>query len=245
MRNFKLVIAYDGSRYNGWQRQGNTSDTVQGKVEAVLGEMLGHRIEIDGSGRTDAGVHAVGQTASFAAETDMTAEEIMAYLNRYLPKDIAVTKAENAEPRFHARLSARGKIYTYRIWTQEYSNVFERKFMYELGKELDIEKMERSARIMTRRADFIGYSSLKRSKKSTVREVKSIDISRVGGEVRLTFTGDGFLYNMVRIMAGTIVEAGLGKRSPESAARPFETLDRADAGETLPAKGLTLVSVIY
>ncbi len=192
MRNFKLTVAYDGSRYNGWQRQGNTADTVQGKIEAVLGKMLGHKVEINASGRTDAGVHAIGQVASFPAETDMAAGEIMDYLNTYLPMDIAVTKVEDADPRFHARLCAKKKVYAYRIWTERYPNVFERSYMYELKEELDLEKMRHSAEIMTRKADFIGYSSLKRTKKSTVREVSEIGIERLGGEVRLTFAGNGF-----------------------------------------------------
>ena len=245
MKNFRLTIAYDGSRYNGWQRQGNTDDTVQEKLETVLSGIFGHKIEINGSGRTDAGTHALAQVASFKADTEMPPERLMEEINRYLPKDIAVTDVRLAEERFHARLNAKGKVYLYRIWTEGYPNVFERKYMYELGKKLNTAEMERAALLMCRTGDYIGYSSLKKSKKSTIRTVHSIGIEDTGKEVRLTFRGNGFLYNMVRIMAGTLVEVGLGKRSAESVILPFETLDRGDAGETLPAKGLTLVEVEY
>ncbi len=245
MKNFKLTIAYDGTRYNGWQKQGNTSNTIQGKIEGVLERMLGQSVEIHGSGRTDAGVHAAGQVASFKAETEKTPLEIMGELNAYLPMDIAVTAAEYAPERFHARLNAREKVYVYRIWTKPYPNVFERKYMYSLGIQPDIGAMERAGGAMTGTADFIGYSSLKKTKKSTVRTVRSIDISEAGGEIRMTFIGNGFLYNMVRIMAGTIVEVGLGRRDIESVRLPFATGSRADAGETLPACGLTLMKVIY
>ena len=245
MNNFKLTIAYDGSRYNGWQRQGNAENTVQGKIEAVLSELFGHKIEIHGSGRTDAGVHALAQTASFAADTELAAADIREYLNRYLPEDIAVTAAEEASDRFHARLNAVRKTYVYRLWTGDCPNVFERKYMCSVGSVPDIDAMRAAASAFLGRHDFIGFSSLKKSKKSTVRTIESIDISQNGDELRLTFTGNGFLYNMVRIMSGTLLEVGQGKRSAGAAALPLTTLDRADAGPTLPARGLTLVKVDY
>lgn len=245
MKNFRLTIAYDGSRYNGWQRQSSTGNTVQGKLETVLSGIFGHKIEIHGSGRTDAGTHALAQVASFKADTELTPEELMKELNLYLPQDIAVTDVRQEDERFHARLNAKGKVYLYRIRTEAYPDVFQRRYVYELGKKLDTARMERAAELMCVTADFIGYSSLKKTKKSTVRTVYSIDIEDTGTEVRLTFRGDGFLYNMVRIMAGTLVEVGLGKRTAESVTAPLESLDRSYAGETLPAKGLTLVDVEY
>lgn len=245
MNNYRLTVAYDGSRYSGWQRQGNTEGTVQGRIEAALGEIFGHKIEINGSGRTDAGAHARGQVASFKGDTVLSPEELLAEVNRRLPGDIAVTGLELAPERFHARLCVKGKTYIYRLWTERWPNVFERKFMYSLGEKPDTAAMERAAALLCRRADFIGYSSLKKSKKSTVRTVRSVQVLDLGSEVRLVFNGDGFLYNMVRIMSGTLVEVGLGRRSVESVLRPFETLDRADAGETLPACGLTLEEVEY
>lgn len=245
MNNFKLTIAYDGGRYNGWQRQKASPNTVQGKLEAVLGELFGHKIEINGSGRTDAGVHALAQVASFAAETSLTAAEIRAYLNRYLPDDIAVTEAEAAPPRFHARLNAVGKTYIYRLWTGDCPNVFERKYVFDAGPVPFVGEMRAAAAGLLGRHDFIGFSSLKKAKKSTVRELRAIAVDELGGEVRLTLTADGFLYNMARIISGTLLEVGRGERSAESAALPLTTLDRADAGPTLPACGLTLARVEY
>ena len=245
MSNFRLTIAYDGSRYNGWQRQGNTPNTVQGKIEAVLAQLFGHKIEVHGSGRTDAGVHALAQIASFHADTDLSAGDIRQYLNRYLPEDIAVTGAETAPERFHARLNAVRKTYVYRLWTRDYPNVFERKYMYTVDAAPDADRMREAAKLLLGRHDFIGYSSLKKTKKSTIRTIESIDITEHEGELRLTFTGDGFLYNMVRIISGTLLEVGLGEREPEVAALALKTLDRADAGLTLPARGLTLVNVEY
>ncbi len=236
---------YNGGRYNGWQRQGNTDNTVQEKLEAVLSSVIGHRVEIEGSGRTDRGVHAAGQVASFSAHTDVTPAMMMDAFCRWLPKDIAVVTVEQVPDRFHARLNAKGKVYVYRIWTEKYPNVFEGRFMYHLGKNLDLDNMRHAAALMERKADFIGYSSLKKTKKSTVRTVRGISVEKLGGEVRLTFEGDGFLYNMVRIMTGTLVEVGLGRREAESVTRPFDTLDRGDAGETMPPEGLTLMKVIY
>ncbi len=245
MTNFKLTIAYDGTRYNGWQRQGNTPNTVQGKLEAVLGELFGRKIEINGSGRTDAGVHALGQVASFAAETELSPEEVRAYLNRYLPQDIAVTAAEEAPERFHARLLARRKTYVYRLWIRDWPDVFGRRYTYSVGAVPDAEKMRLAARELTGRHDFFGYSSLKKTKKSTVRTLESVSVEETGDELRLVFTGDGFLYNMARIISGTLLEVGLGQRDIAGAARALVTLDRADAGPTLPACGLTLISVEY
>lgn len=245
MNNFKLTIAYDGSRYNGWQRQGNTENTIQGKIEDVLSRLLNHKTEIHGSGRTDRGVHAKGQTASFKAETSLSPEEIKAYLNEYLPEDIAVTEVEAVDERFHARLSAKGKVYVYRIWNREYPNVFERKYMLDVPEPLDVEKMRLSAKLLLGEHDFIGYSSLKKIKKSTVRRIDNIDITDNDGEICIYFKGNGFLYNMVRIISGTLVEVGLRKRKIETVEDALKSLSRSDAGETLPAKGLTLVKVEY
>ena len=158
MTNYKITVQYDGTRYNGWQRQGNTQNTVQGKLENVLSEMLGHRIEIHGSGRTDKGVHAAAQTASFKADTQMTTEEIRAYLNRYLPEDIGVTEVLKAEERFHARLCVKSKTYVYRIWNTDLPNVFGHRYMYTFAKAVDTDKMKRAAEQLLERHDFVGFS---------------------------------------------------------------------------------------
>lgn len=243
--NYRLILQYDGSRYDGWQRQGNTEKTVQGKIEEVLSRLLEEPVEIDGAGRTDAGVHALGQTANFHTERKLDPEELKAALNQFLPEDIGVLRAEEVPERFHSRLNARGKTYRYRVATGEEKNVFERKQIYPLDQPLDVDAMRRGAALMIGEKDFRGFSSMKKTKKSTVRRLESIEIREVSGEVRLEFTGNGFLYNMVRILTGTLLEIGMGKREPESVETIFREKDRNLAGFTAPARGLTLVEVFY
>ncbi len=245
MRNIKVVLQYDGSRYDGWQRQGNTENTIQGRLEAVLERMAGRPVEVHGAGRTDTGVHAWGQVANFRVEERFSPEKVKAYLNEYLPEDIAVIGAEEAGERFHSRLNAVGKLYRYRIWTGEKKPVFERKYLYGLGHELDVEAMERAAVLLVGTRDFKSFCANKRMKKSTVRTLRSIDFRQKGGELTLDFYGDGFLYHMVRILAGTLIEVGEGKRAPESVTEILEAKDRQAAGATAPAEGLCLVRVDY
>lgn len=244
-KNYKMVIQYDGTRYDGWQKQGNTDHTIQGKLEAVLGRMSGEEVEVDGSGRTDAGVHATGQVANAHIETEMTDVEIMEYLNRYLPEDIALISLEEAPERFHSRLNARGKIYTYWIETAPRSPVFQRKYIYGLGKRLNLQNMEKAAELLLGTYDFKSFCSNKNMKKSTVRTLKSISFQQHGSQIEVQVSGDGFLYNMVRILMGTLIEVGLGKRSPESMREVLDTKDRQAAGYTVPACGLFLTTVLY
>ena len=245
MKNYKITVAYDGTKYNGWQKQGNTKNTIQEKIENILERMTGHRVEIHGSGRTDKGVHAKGQMASFKIDTDFHDKELLEYLNRYLPEDISVLDICQVEERFHARLSAKRKTYVYRIWNSKVHNAFEHRFLYTVEDALDIEKMQKTAMNFLGEHDFLGFSSVKKTKKSTVRCVLRSQIEKHGDEIKFIVTADGFLYNMVRIMAGTILEAGLSKREPNSVFEVFETKDRSLAGDTLPGKGLTLLSVEY
>lgn len=246
MTNFKLVIQYDGSRYNGWQRLGNTGNTIQGKIERVLSEMAGHSVEIHGAGRTDAGVHAAGQAASFKIRTDKAPDEIRDYLNRYLPQDIGVLSCEHAQERFHARLNAKSKHYTYRLWCSSVPNVFERRYLTVWEGPLDVPRMQAAALLLCGTHDFRAFSSVnKRFKKSTVRTIDRIDVRQLGGEIRLDFHGDGFLYHMVRILTGTLVEIGAGKREERSILRALESRDRQDAGITMPPQGLILTKISY
>ncbi|MGN1031754.1 MAG: tRNA pseudouridine(38-40) synthase TruA [Butyricicoccaceae bacterium] len=246
MTNYKLTIAYDGSRYNGWQRQGNTQNTIQQKIEDILTRMAGHAIEIHGAGRTDAGVHAIAQIAHFKAALDCPPEEIQRSLNRYLPSDIAVTACEPASERFHARLNAVGKHYRYRIQNSSIPNVFERKYMVQDETPLDLDAMRRAAAFLCGTHDFRAFSSVnKRFKKSTVRTITRIDIERIGAEMRLDFYGNGFLYNMVRILTGTLLAVGKGTMSPTDIPVILDSLDRQSAGITMPPQGLTLVEVFY
>lgn len=245
MRNYKMTLAYDGSRYQGWQGQGNTPNTIQAKVEATLSRLTGETVSVHASGRTDAGVHASGQVVSFSLGRMLPCQELLADLNRYLPEDIGVLALEFAPSRFHARLSATGKTYVYRVWNSPLPDVFGRKYRYSLPQPLDLDAMEQAAALLIGRHDFRSFCGLTRFKKSTVRTVNSISVLREGSEVTLRFTGDGFLNRMVRILAGTLVEVGLGRRRPEEMAAILEARDRSAAGETLPAHGLALETVFY
>lgn len=245
LMNYKLTIQYDGSRYDGWQRQGNTDNTLQGRLEAVLSRLAGEPVEVHGAGRTDAGVHAEGQVASVKLPGTRAPAEVMAYLNRYLPEDIAVVAAEEAEERFHARLSAKGKVYRYSLRVGDVSDVFRRKYQYRVEGPLDVAAMERAAALLTGTHDFRAFCANKRYKKSTVRTVRAIELVRDGADLTLTYRGDGFLYNMVRILTGTLLEVGQGLRKAEEMPDILASLDRVNAGKTAPAQGLCLVKVEY
>lgn len=245
MRNYKLVVQYDGTRYNGWQSQENTSNTIQEKIENVLNKMTGKTVKIQGSGRTDAGVHAEAQIANVFMDTDMSTTEITSYLNSYLPEDIKVTEVTEASERFHSRLNAIGKVYLYKIDTNCKSDVFRRKYIYTLGKDLDLLAMKKAAELLCGTHDYKSFCSKASKKKSTLRTVTRIDIEKQGSEVWIYFEGSGFLHNMVRIMTGTLIEVGLGKRTPESMLDLLKEKDRKKSGETAPAQGLCLVRVLY
>lgn len=245
MRNFKLILQYEGTRYQGWQKQESTDNTIQGKLELLLSRMMGVKTEIHGSGRTDAGVHALGQVANFHADTQMSCKEIMEYMNRYLPDDIGVISVIEVPERFHSRLNATGKIYVYRILNSDIPHIFDRRYVYEYPERLDIEAMKRAASFLTGRHDFKAFTSTKKGKKSTVRTIESIAIARIEDEIRLTYQGDGFLYHMVRILTGTLLEVGAGEKKPEDVKEILESGLREKAGTLVPAKGLTLAAVRY
>lgn len=245
MRNFRLTLCYEGTRYRGWQRQGNTPDTLQARLEGLLGRMLGQEIELAGSGRTDAGVHARRQVCSFRAATDRSCEDLLRELRSYLPEDIGALALEEAEPRFHARLSCTGKTYLYRIWNSEAPCVFERRWVYPFPTALDTAAMERAAALLTGTHDFSAFCANKHMKKTAVRTLRQIEIRRAGEELQLRFTGDGFLYHMVRILVGTMLEVGTGMRNAEEMPAILEAKDRSQAGFTAPAQGLTLWEEYY
>ena len=243
--NVKLTIQYDGTRYDGWQRQGNTDNTLQGRLEGVLSRMVGKPVEIQGAGRTDAGVHARGQVASVHLPDGYTPQEIQDYLNHYLPEDVAVVAVEQVGERFHARLSATGKEYRYHIRMGTVPDVFARKYQYRVEEPLDIPAMERAAQLFTGKHDFRSFCGNRRFKKSTVREVFHIGVEVCGSDLTLIYRGDGFLYHMVRILTGTLLEVGLGERTPESMVDILEAKERTAAGKTAPAQGLVLQEVYY
>lgn len=245
MKNFRLVIQYDGTRYKGWQKQKNTADTIQQKFENVLFEMTGKKTEIFASGRTDAGVHAMAQVANFKTDADVTSAGVKAYLNKYLPQDVRIISAEETDLRFHSRLCATAKTYRYRVCFSK-PDVFLRKFVYyyEQNGKFDFFAAKQAAEKLCGTHDFLNFSSLGKTKKSTVRTVYSIDIEKTADGVDFILRGDGFLYNMVRIMCGTLLEVGFSKKSCDDIDRIFNE-NRSSAGVTLPACGLTLLSVEY
>ena len=240
MRNFRLCLCYDGSRYRGWQKQGNTGGTIQEKMEALLSRLLAQPVELAASGRTDAGVHARRQTCSFRADTALSCSELLALIRQHLPEDIGALSLSEAEPRFHARLSCREKSYVYFIWNSPAPNVFTRKYSYAWPEALDTAAMEQAAALLLGRHDFRSFCSVTKMKKSTVRELRDISITRQGPMLCLRFTGSGFLYNMVRILVGTLLEVGSGQRGPGDMPRVLEARDRQAAGFTAPAQGLFL-----
>jgi len=244
MRNLRLDICYDGTRYRGWQRQSGTDNTIQGKIEQCLSRILGEEIEISGSGRTDAGVHARLQMANFHCESTMSAGEILTQLRRYLPEDIGIYSCKDCSERFHARLNAKEKTYLYRIWNSDVPCVFERRYVAEFPESLDLEAMKQAAGYLVGEHDFSAFCGNPKFKKSTVRFIRSVDIRRRGEEVQITFTGNGFIHNQVRIMVGTLIEVGRGERQADTIPVLFGE-KRAQAGFLAPAQGLCLMEVTY
>ncbi len=244
MRNFKITIQYDGTKYNGWQRQGNTQNTIQKRFENVLSKMCGKGVEIFASGRTDAGVHADEQIANFKCDTLMAESEMLDYINKYLPADIRVTSLEEVDVRFHSRLNAVSKTYEYTIATQK-PDVFVRKYVFFADKKPDVEKMREAASLLEGKHDFKGFSSVGRTKKSTVRTVNFIEIEEENELIKIRVNANGFLYNMVRIISGTLYDIGTNKLEKSVIQEVFEEKTREKVGATLPALGLRLVKVYY
>lgn len=271
-KNYKLTIAYDGTRYLGWEHQKAEANTIQGKLEGVLSRMIASggretmpdprdpsktispadlpaelfpEVTVIGAGRTDAGVHARAMTASVRLDTSLSEEEIRAYLNRYLPDDIGVNDVRIASDRFHARFSATGKTYRYTFYTGGQKPVFERRYVAVLEKVPDLGRMRKAAAYLTGTHDYRSFCGNPKMKKSTVRTVDSIEIQQNGPYLRLYFHGDGFLQHMVRILAGTLLEVGYGKRAPEDMPAVLKAQDRTAAGFTAPPQGLCLMKVDY
>ena len=245
MNNYRLKIQYDGTRYRGWQRQKNGFDTIQGRIEQVLSRQMGHSVEIDGAGRTDAGVHAREQVANVHLDYNGTTEELRECLNEYLPEDIRILEVEIAGERFHSRLNATGKVYEYRLCKKGCFDVFARKYQWQMEELLDVARMKEAAGLLLGEHDFKGFCTKASRKKSTIRRIDAIDIEETENAVILHFFGNGFLYNMVRILTGTLVEIGTGTREISTIEEIFERKERVLAGMTAPAKGLTLVRVKY
>jgi tRNA pseudouridine synthase A len=234
-KNYKLIIGYDGTRYFGWEHQPG-KDTIQGKLEDVLNHLTEKPVLIIGAGRTDAGVHARAMAANVVLSVDMTAEQLRDYMNRYLPDDIIVQEVREASMRFHARYNAIGKTYCYTVFDGKTKPLFDRKYVWQLEKPVNIERMQKAAEYLTGEHDFMSFCKNPQKKKSTVRTVDQIEIRRRGDYVTLTFHGNGFLRNMVRILTGTLVAVGQGEMTAEQVKAALEAKDRLTAGQTAPAK---------
>jgi tRNA pseudouridine38-40 synthase len=248
VKNIAFILQYDGSRYSGWQRQGNTRNTIEYKVTHGLEMLLPappDSLELHGSGRTDAGVHAMGQVANVHLDTELSPEALMAGLNRVLPEDIRVVQAEEKPERFHSRLSAVSKTYRYRIDTTAYGNVFLRKYSWHYPKQLDIQLMEQCAVVLLGKQDFRSFTDLKNKKKSTIRCISAIDIQEEQGMISISYTGDGFLYHMARLMTTALVLAGEGKLSCFDLQNMLDRKEKPKELFLAPAQGLTLMEVNY
>ena len=248
-KNYKLMISYDGTRFQGWEHQPTTDLTIQGKIETVLSRMVdmpeGKVVDVIAAGRTDAGVHAKGMVASVQLDTEMTPEQIQSYANQYLPEDICIDEVRIAADRFHARYNATGKTYCYTCYYGPAKPVFDRKYVNVLEEMPDVEKMKKAAEYLVGTHDYKSYCSNPRMKKSTVRCVDSIRISQNGPYIHLYFHGNGFLQNMIRIMTGTLLEVGAGRMKPERVGEILEAGDRKLAGPTAKPCGLCLEQVDY
>lgn len=245
MRNIKLTIEYDGSRYQGWSRLGKdeSTNTVSNKIIDVIEKMVNNELpELNCASRTEVGVHAYAQIANFKTNSKMSELEMKHYLNRYLPMDIAITDVTEMPERFHAQLNSKSKTYVYRMTVSDVPSVFDRKLTYHCFKEPDKSAMQQAARALIGKHDFKNFSTAKKSK-STVREIYDIDIYSDGEEMQITIHANDFLHNMARIIVGTLIEIGLGTRSIEDIDRIFN--GKIPAGAPCDPKGLYLQEVTY
>ena len=244
LTRFYLIVEYDGTDYCGWQRQQN-GPSVQQVLEETLSRLTGEEIAVTGSSRTDAGVHAMGLCAHFDSATRIPPEKIAFALNTMLPPDIRIRESGRAKEGFHARYAACGKVYRYRFFNSRHDCAIGRQYAAHVPLALDVELMNREAQALIGTHDFAAFAASGSVVKSTVRTIYRAQVTRCGDEVTLLVLGDGFLYNMVRIIAGTLMEVGTLKREPGAIAKAIETGDRLALGQTAPSKGLTLMRVLY
>ncbi len=244
MRNIKLTIEYDGREFNGWQKQPNKLN-IQGNIEKVISDITKEEIEIIGSGRTDAGVHALGQVANFKTNSTIPIEKFAIAINSRLKKSIVIKKAEEVDERFHSRYNCKQKTYRYIINNSETGSAIYRNLEYNIKNHLDVEKMQEASKYFVGEHDFSAFKASGTSSKSSVRTIYSAKVEKEGERIIIELTGNGFLYNMVRIISGTLVEVGLGKIKPEQIPEIIQSKNRQNAGKTLPPYGLYLVEVNY
>jgi len=245
MRNIKLIIEYDGSDYQGWQRQKNTQKTIQEIIEKALKRILQERVRLIASGRTDAGVHAVGQVANFKARTKIPSRKLKQALNSLLPDDIVITKVENVDLKFHSRFDAKSKIYRYTILNQKHPSALWRNFAYYLSYKLDVKKMQRAARFLLGQHDFSSFQAKDNRPRESIRVIKKIKVSRERNFIFIDIEANGFLYKMTRNIVGTLIEIGRKNQPLTSIKEILASRNRQSAGPTVPAGGLCLLKVKY
>lgn len=245
MRNIKLTIEYDGTNYHGFQRQTDNIPTIQQMLEEKLGILLKHHVTVTGAGRTDAGVHARGQVINFLTECSIPTERFVYAINSLLPEDIVVSSAEEVDGTFHAQFSAKGKVYRYHIYNDLMPSVFDRLYSYHVFQKLDVVKMQEAATFIVGRHDFTAFRAAGSTARTSVRTIHRLEIINISPHIYLTVEGDGFLYNMVRIITGTLVYVGKGKLTPEDVQNFVESGNREEAGPTVPPQGLCLMEVKY
>ncbi|HVJ49062.1 tRNA pseudouridine(38-40) synthase TruA [Desulfitobacterium sp.] len=245
MRNLKMTIAYDGSRYKGWQKQKDTDLTIQGKIEAVLSKMTEENVLLVGCGRTDLGVHAENYIANFHTKCAMSSDTMMDYLYQFLPEDIVVKSMVDVDERFHARYNVKSKTYVYKINNNKYRDVFNRKYTYHLAEKLNLTEMRKASDALIGSHDFQSFINSKSKNKSTIRTINYINIIEHDGNIDIEVNGDGFLWNMVRIIAGTLIEVGKGNLEASNVEKILNEKKRWEAGPLAQAKGLLLRDVQY
>ena len=245
MRNIKLTIEYDGKDFNGWQKQPNKLN-IQGEIEKAIKQITGEEVDLTASGRTDAGVHALGQVANFKTNSELPIGKFPIALNANLKKSIVIKSAEEVEERFHSRLTCKQKTYRYVINNSKYGTAIYRNLETHIPIKLDIQKMQQAVKYFEGEHDFKAFKASGTSSKSSVRTIYKAEVIDAGNErIYIELTGNGFLYNMVRIIAGTLVDVGLEKIEPEDIKEIIKSQKRENAGKTLPPQGLYLVRVEY
>ena len=245
MKNIKLTIEYDGKDFNGWQKQPDKLN-IQGTIEQAIERITGEKVELNASGRTDAGVHAIGQVANFKTNYELPIEKWPLALNANLKKSIVIKSVEEVEERFHSRLTCKKKTYRYIINNSKYGTAIYRNLETHIPQKLDVEKMKNAVKYFEGEHDFKAFKASGTSSKSSVRTIYKAEVIEMPDErIYIELTGSGFLYNMVRIISGTLVEVGLGKIKPEAIPEIIESKQREQAGKTLPPNGLYLVKVEY
>lgn len=244
MKNIKLVIEYDGSQYFGWQKQKN-SRSIQGTLEQVLSEVLKEDIEVIGCSRTDAGVHAKAYVLNFKSETKIPAEKIKYALNNKLPRDIVVLDSREVSEDFHARYSSTGKTYVYTILNREMPSAIERNYVYHHPYNLNINAMKEACKFFIGTHDFSAFKNTGSSVQTSIRTITKLEIDNKEDRIKIYISADGFLYNMVRIIVGTLILVGEGKLKPEEIDKIIKSKDRKKAGKTAPAQGLCLLTSMY